>query len=137
MITPNFWPVVYMKTRVKKIQWTRRPGLIMEVPFEDIRRNVVGQLCKSAWGTWQYTCLCQLSNQEPDAGPLGDANSRPSHKSCSSAQPFKPCQTVHKIFMDQGASVSELMILWAATGEAPLDLSGELRDPCDHQIISS
>ncbi len=38
--------------------------------------------------------------------------------------------------MDQGASVSELMILWAATGEAPLDLSGEHRDPCDHQIIS-
>ncbi len=137
MITPNFWPVVYMKTRVKTN--TMNP---------QTRTHHGGALRGHQGGMWWDSCVnrlrdmtvyLSLSIKQPGArmqGPWETLTPRPSHRAVHLLSLSSHVKTVHKIFMDQGASVSELMILWAATGEAPLDLSGEHRDPCDHQIIS-
>lgn len=107
----------------------------MEVPWH--QEECGGTAVEIGWGTWRYTCLCQLSNQELECRAPGRHQLQGHHiRAVHLLSLSSHVKTVHKIFMDQGASVSELMMLWAATGEAPLDLSEEHRDPCDHQIIS-
>lgn len=64
-------------------------------------------------GTWQYTCLCQLSNQEPESRAPGRSqihwhDIRAAHVPAVYSQ----VKTENQIFMARGASVSELTCRW-------------------------
>ncbi len=75
-----------------------------------------------------YTCLCQLRNQEPECRAPGRHQLQGHHiRAVHLLSLSSHVKTAYQIFM---------IMAPVSTGEAPLDLSREHREPCDHQIIS-